>query len=64
MVLYLDEETVKLTIEIRKNTDLKIPDAVIVAQARQNKFTLATADKEVLSKIKNFSIIDPFNPNP
>jgi len=59
-ILYPDKETVKKTVEIRKNTHLKIPDAIIAAQAQQINFILATADKEILDKVEDIPTIDPY----
>lgn len=58
-VLYPDAETVKRTIELRRSKHFKIPDALIVAQAQQNRLTLATADKELVKKMQGLDIIDP-----
>jgi len=58
-VLYADKETVTKTVDIRQNRHLKIPDAIIVAQAQQINFTLATADKEIINKVGDIAVINP-----
>jgi hypothetical protein len=60
-IKYPDEITANLTIDIRRKTKLKIPDAIICAQAKQSNFLLVTADKEILKKMDKDSIIDPFS---
>lgn len=55
-VLFPDDDTIKYTIEIRKSTGLKLPDAVIAAQSRQYDFILATYDKELSKKVQDLGI--------
>ena len=55
-VLFPDDDTIKYTIEIRKNTGLKLPDAVIAAQSRQYDLTLATYDKELSKKVRGLGV--------
>jgi len=55
-VLFPDDDTIKYTIEIRKNTGLKLPDAVIAAQSRQYDLTLATYDKELSKKVRGLDV--------
>ena len=58
-ILYPDDETVQMAIEIRKASRLKVPDALIAAHARQRNLILATADKEILERIIDIEIINP-----
>lgn len=47
-------------IEIRNNSSLKLPDAIIAATALENKSTLITADKHFL-KVEGLKIFFPFS---
>ena len=58
-VFYPDPLTVKHTINIRKRTGLKLPDAIICAQSKRHNYTLFTNDKKILDKSKE---IEAFNP--
>jgi len=60
-IYYPDSDNVKSVIKVRNNTGLKIPDAIIVAQAMQGDFILATFDKGLLRKIKNLNTIKTLN---
>jgi len=60
-IYYPDSDTVKSVINVRNNTGLKIPDAIIVAQAMQGDFTFSTFDKELLRKLKNLNTIKTLN---
>jgi len=60
-ILFIDDQLINKTIDIRKNHNLKLPDSIIVATAIQEKATLITADKEIIKKSSDISIniIDP-----
>ena len=59
-ILYPDEKITEITIELRRDFGLKIPDAIIGATALYNNATLITADKEIIKKLsKKLKIINP-----
>lgn len=59
-IYYSDVETARSAAEIRMKMRLKLPDAIICAQAKQNNFILATADKEILKCKNGIKVINPF----
>jgi len=58
-ILFPNYKTTKYTIDIRKNTGMKLPDSIIAAQARQFNLILATCDKELLKKAESYEAINP-----
>ncbi len=59
------EQDIKLkTIEIRKNSKLKLPDAIIAATAATKGLTLISRNSSDFSKVKGLEFIDPFISNP
>ena len=58
-ILYPNPLTVKYTIDIRKKTGLKLPDALICAQSKQYKYVLFTSDKKILNNVKGFEAFNP-----
>ncbi|MEJ2637494.1 MAG: type II toxin-antitoxin system VapC family toxin [Calditrichia bacterium] len=58
-ILYPDAQTAKLTIDIRKKSGLKLPDAIICAQAAQFDYTLFTSDKKILNQMPGARTLDP-----
>ena len=59
-IVYIDEKIKETTIDIRKNTFLKLPDSLIIATSITKKATLVTADKQIL-KYKNLVEMIDFN---
>ena len=59
-IYYSDAETARSAAEIRMKMGLKLPDAIICAQAKQNNFILATADKGILKCKNGINVINPF----
>ena len=59
-IVYIDEKIKEKTIDIRKNTFLKLPDSLIIATAITKKATLVTADKQIL-KYRNLVEMIDFN---
>ena len=58
-IFYPDSTTVKHTINIRKSTRLKLPDAIICAQSRQHDYVLFSNDKKILNNTKVLSVLNP-----
>ncbi|MDZ7721993.1 MAG: type II toxin-antitoxin system VapC family toxin [candidate division KSB1 bacterium] len=58
-IFYPVPETVKHTINIRKSTGLKLPDAIICAQSLQHNYTLFSNDKKILNKPLEMKAINP-----
>jgi predicted nucleic acid-binding protein len=56
------ESPIKLkTAEIRKQYNIKLPDAIIAATAILNNLTLITRNIKDFEKLSGLKIIDPFN---
>ena len=60
-IFYPVPETVKHTINIRKNTGLKLPDAIICAQSIQYNYKLFSNDKKILNKLLDIKAINPLH---
>jgi len=50
---------VKHTIDIRKSTGLKLPDAIICAQSLQHNYILFSNDKKILNKPLDIKAVNP-----
>jgi predicted nucleic acid-binding protein len=48
------------TIEVRKNSNIKLPDAIIAATAIQNDLTLLTRNIKDFTKVKELKVYNPF----
>lgn len=60
-VLQLEDDVVKLVIEIRKLKRIKLPDAIIAASAISNKATLITRNTSDFQNVhKDLVIVNPF----
>jgi predicted nucleic acid-binding protein len=56
------EQPIKIkTADIRKQYNLKIPDAIIAATALINNLTLITRNTKDFEKVEGLKIIDPFS---
>lgn len=55
-IINIDEAIKSKTIEIKRNSSIKLPDALICATAIINKLTLVTDDKQLLN-LKGFKIL-------
>jgi predicted nucleic acid-binding protein len=56
------EQPIKIkTADIRKQYNLKIPDAIIAATALINNLTLITRNTKDFEKVEGLIIIDPFS---
>ncbi|HWD87159.1 MAG TPA: type II toxin-antitoxin system VapC family toxin [Mucilaginibacter sp.] len=66
VVYELDHEVKLTTIEIRKQSKLKLPDSIIAATALTKGLTLISRDTSDFNKIKGLEFVDPFidNENP
>lgn len=54
-IIYLDEDLVEKTINIRKNSALKLPDAIIAATAYKNNALLISNDAD-FNKVKEIKV--------
>ena len=60
-VLWIDEAIVGEAISIRKQTKLKLPDALIAATALVNKLELITSNIQDFTRVKDLKIINPLS---
>ncbi len=58
-IIELNANIKSKAIQIRKEYNLKLPDAIITATSQYNDFPLATCDK-LLKKVKEIKIADEF----
>ena len=61
LIYNLNDDIVEVTIDLRKNYRIKLPDAIIAATALVNSFELITRNTKDFKKIKSLKIIDPFS---
>ena len=59
-VLKIDDFIILKTIEIRKNHNLKLPDAILAATASVTNFTLVTRNEKDFSKVPGLKVVNPF----
>ena len=57
-ITYLNKDIKENTINIRKNTFLKLPDSLIISTAINTQATLVTADKQILKYNNLVEMID------
>jgi len=60
LVIPLNDDIVKMTIQIRKNYKIKTPDAIIAATAIVLNYPLITRDTNDFKKLDILKIIDPW----
>jgi len=60
LVFPLDEPVIKRTIEIRKATKAKLPDAIIAATALVNQLILITRNTKDFTGIDGLKMLDPY----
>jgi predicted nucleic acid-binding protein len=58
-VISLDDSVVETTIEICKQSKVKLPDAIIAATCIDKKFILLTRNIKDFSQIENLVVINP-----
>lgn len=59
-IYYIDSQIENKAIEIKQNSKTSIPDAIIVATAMINGFTLITRNTKDFDAISNINIYNPF----
>jgi predicted nucleic acid-binding protein len=59
----LNEEIVKLCIQLRQTTSLKVPDAIIAATALHLKLPLMTRNIKDFQKVPHLQLFNPFQPD-
>ena len=57
----MTDEIVDLTIDIRRQSKIKLPDAVIAATSLNNNLILITRNDKDLKDIKGLEIYNPFS---
>jgi predicted nucleic acid-binding protein len=60
LVISLNDDIVKTTIQIRKNYKIKTPDAIIAATAIVLNYPLITRNIDDFKKLSQLNIIDPW----
>jgi predicted nucleic acid-binding protein len=60
VVFELDSEIKSKTVFVRKNSGLKLPDAIIAATAINSGLTLISRNRNDFRKVKEMILIDPF----
>jgi predicted nucleic acid-binding protein len=61
-VVFELEQTIKLkTIEIRKQSGLKLPDSLIAATALVNELTLISHNTSDFKRVSGLDLVDPLN---
>jgi predicted nucleic acid-binding protein len=60
LVIPLNDDIVKATIEIRKKNKIKTPDAIIAATAIELDYPLITRNTSDFKKLSGLKIIDPW----
>ena len=56
----IDDETIEMTIDLRKKYKIKLPDAIIAATAIINDFTVITHNVKDFQKITELHVIDSY----
>ncbi|MBW8050027.1 MAG: type II toxin-antitoxin system VapC family toxin [Cytophagales bacterium] len=62
-ILSLDDEIVNKVIALRKEKNIKLPDAIITATALKNKMQLITRNTVDFKNIKGLNLFNPFDNN-
>lgn len=60
-IVWIDETLIDKTIDVRKNSLLKLPDALIASTALVNKLELVTANLKDFSKVQLLETINPLS---
>lgn len=59
-ILDLSDDVVNKTIDIRKKSKLKLPDAIIAATASVHGLTILSRNVKDFERIQDLSVIDPY----
>ena len=59
----IDDQTIDMTIDLRKKHKIKLPDAIVAATAIINGFTVITHNIKDFQKITELQVIDSYNFN-
>jgi len=57
----IDDQTIDMTIDLRKKHKIKLPDAIVAATAIINGFTVITHNIKDFQKITELQVIDSYN---
>jgi predicted nucleic acid-binding protein len=60
-ILPIDDELAEFTIELKRNNNIKLADALIAATALSNELVLVTRNEDDFSILTNLEIYNPFN---
>ncbi|MEO8146709.1 MAG: type II toxin-antitoxin system VapC family toxin [Bacteroidia bacterium] len=60
-VYIVHEAIIEKTIELKRKTNMKLPDAIIAATSLVYNFTLITRNERDFIKISGLKIVNPFN---
>jgi predicted nucleic acid-binding protein len=60
-ILPIDAELAEFTIELKRNNNIKLADALIAATALSNELVLVTRNEDDFSILTNLEIYNPFN---
>ena len=60
-ILPIDDDLAEFTIELKRNNNIKLADALIAATALSNELVLVTRNEDDFSILANIEIYNPFN---
>ena len=60
-ILPIDDDLAELTLELVRNNNIKLADALIAATALSNELVLVTRNEDDFSILANIEIYNPFN---
>ncbi len=60
-ILPIDDDLAEFTIELKRNNNIKLADALIAATALSNELVLVTRNEDDFSILANLEIYNPFN---
>jgi predicted nucleic acid-binding protein len=60
-ILPIDDDLAEFTIELKRNNNIKLADALIAATALSNELVLVTRNEDDFSILTNLEIYNPFN---
>jgi toxin FitB len=62
-ILPIDDELAEFIIELKRNNNIKLADALIAATVLSNELVLVTRNEDDFSILTNLEIYNPFNAN-